>query len=76
VNLPIVLRKETREAGRKGEVASKALCEMHALQTVSDDHDIGKFMSYNVLSPSYIAFVASLQTVSIPKNWKTAKQDP
>ena len=33
-------------------------------------------MSYDALSPSYRAFVASLQTTSIPKDWKTAKQDP
>ena len=33
-------------------------------------------MSYEALSPSYRVFVASLQTVSIPKDWKAAKQDP
>ena len=33
-------------------------------------------MSYEALSPSYRAFVASLQTVSTPKDWKVAKQDP
>jgi hypothetical protein len=49
---------------------------MHALQTNSGDHDIGKFMSYKALSPSYRAFVASLQTVSIPRDWQSAKQDP
>jgi hypothetical protein len=76
VDLPIALRKETREAARKGEVARKALCEMHALQTVSDEHDISKFVCYEALSSSYRAFVASLQTVSIPNDWKTAKQDP
>ncbi|KAK1609157.1 hypothetical protein QYE76_032830 [Lolium multiflorum] len=76
VDLPIALRKETREAAKKGEVARKALCEMHALQTVSDEHDISKKNSYEALSPSYRAFVASLQTVSIPNDWKTAKQYP
>jgi hypothetical protein len=45
------------------------------LQTVSDEHDIRKFVSYEALSPSYRAFVASLQTVSISNDWKTAKQD-
>jgi hypothetical protein len=76
VDLPIVLQKETHEATKTGEVARKALCEMHALQTVSDDHDIGNFMSYDALSPSYREFVASLQTVSISNDWKTVKQDP
>ena len=47
-----------------------------ALQTVRDDHDIGNFVSYEALSPSFRAFFASLQTMSIPKDWKTAKQDP
>jgi hypothetical protein len=47
VDLPIVLRKGKRE------VARKTLCETHALQTVSNDHDIGNFMSYETLSPSY-----------------------
>lgn len=76
VDLPIALRKETREAAKKGEVGRKALCEMHALQTISDEHDISKSVSYEALSPSYRSFVASLQTVSIPNDWKTTKQDP
>jgi hypothetical protein len=76
VDLPIALRKGTREAARKSDMARKALCETHALQTDSGDHDIGKFMSYKALSPSYRAFVASLQTVSIPRDWQSAKQDP
>jgi hypothetical protein len=75
VDLPIALRKGTREAAMKGEVERKALCEMHAQQTIFDGHDIGNFVSYESLSPSYRAFVASLQTVSIPKDWKIAKQD-
>jgi hypothetical protein len=33
----------------------------------SDEHDI---------SPSYRAFIASLQSVMIPRDWKAAKQDP
>ncbi|XP_048527792.1 uncharacterized protein LOC125507164 [Triticum urartu] len=72
VELPIALRKPTREAARKGEVARKALPKDDAC----DDLDIGNFVSYKALSPSYKAFVASLQTVSIPKDWKAAKQDP
>ncbi|XP_044318516.1 uncharacterized protein [Triticum aestivum] len=72
VELPIALRKPTREAARKGEVARKALPKDDAC----DDLDIGNFVSYKALSPSYKAFVASLQTVSIPRDWKAAKQDP
>jgi hypothetical protein len=56
---------------QKGRLFAK----MHSLQTIFDGHDIGNFVSYESLSPSYRAFVASLQTVSIPKDWKTAKQD-
>ena len=67
-----MLRIATCEAARKGEVARKALPKDDAC----DDLDIGNFVSYKALSPSYKAFVASLQTVSIPKDWKAAKQDP
>ena len=61
----LALRKGTREA------AQKALPP-----EVFDDHDIGNVVSYQALSPSYRVFVASLQTVSMPKDWKAAKQDP
>jgi hypothetical protein len=50
-----------------------SLRNAYALQTVFDDEDIGKFMSYDALYPSYRVFVASLQTISISKDWKTAK---
>jgi hypothetical protein len=60
VDLPIALRKGTREAAIKGEAEMKALCEMHALQTVFYGDDIRNFVSYESLSPSYRAFVASL----------------
>ena len=33
-------------------------------------------MSYEGLSPSYRAFAASLQLVSVPTDWKVAQQDP
>jgi hypothetical protein len=61
---------------RKSDVAKKALYEMHALQTDSGDHDNGKFMSYKALSLSHRAFVASVQTVTIPRDWQSTKQDP
>jgi hypothetical protein len=37
---------------------------------------IRNYVSYKCLSPSYRAFVASLQSISIPTDWKAAKQDP
>jgi len=57
MELPIALRKGTCEAAQKALPSE-----------VFDDHDIGNFVSYEALSPSYRAFVASLQTVSIPKD--------
>ena len=60
----IVLRKGTHETAKKD------------LQPALNEHDTGYFVSYEALSPSYRAFVASLQSVSVPKDWKSAKQDP
>ena len=62
--LPIALRKERRGAGREPP-------DMYGFK-----HDISNYVSYDALSPSYKAFVASLQTVAIPRHWKEAKQDP
>ena len=45
VELPIALRKATREAARKGEMARKALP-----QDACDDLDIGKFVSYGAVT--------------------------
>ena len=33
-------------------------------------------VSYESLSPTYRAFIASLQSTKIPKDWKEAKLDP
>ncbi|WVZ58981.1 hypothetical protein U9M48_009193 [Paspalum notatum var. saurae] len=41
-----------------------------------DENDIANYVSYESLSPSYKAFLASLQVAAIPRNWKEAKQDP
>ena len=38
-------------------------------------NDIANYVSYEALSPAYKAFVASLQSVSIPTDWKKAKED-
>jgi hypothetical protein len=37
------------------------------------EHDIANHMSYSHVSPVYRTFIASLQTVSIPKDWRCAK---
>ncbi|XP_078179902.1 uncharacterized protein LOC144573980 [Carex rostrata] len=39
-------------------------------------HDIAQFVSYSHISPVHGAFIASLNTVSIPKCWQVAKVDP
>jgi hypothetical protein len=39
-------------------------------------HDIAKFVSYENCSPSFKGFIASLDSTSIPKDWKEAFQDP
>jgi hypothetical protein len=40
------------------------------------EHDISNYVSYASLSPAYRAFVTSLQSVVIPKDWKEANHDP
>ncbi|XP_073109562.1 uncharacterized protein [Elaeis guineensis] len=66
LNVPIALRKPTRHAGISGRLKDG----------VGYKHDITNFVSYESLSPSYQSFIASLSSVSIPKNWKVAKEDP
>ena len=34
------------------------------------------YVSYESLPSEYRAFVTTLQSVQVPKNWKEAKQDP
>ena len=59
-NLPITLKKE---------VARKTLSKGNL------EHDISNYVTYEALSPSFRAFVASLQAVIVPKDWKEARQD-
>jgi hypothetical protein len=61
---PIALRKGIRAARIK------------TVQRHRFEHDISNYVSYNALSPSYKAFVASLQVLLIPRDWKTTKQNP
>jgi hypothetical protein len=62
--LPIALRKGTRvNAGVPA-------------QRYGFEHDISNYVSYTSLSPAYRAFIASLQSAYIPRDWKESKQDP
>ena len=63
-DLPIALRKEPR--AKDGMPPPR----------YGFEHDISNYVSYALLSPAYRTFVASLQSVVIPKDWKEAKQDP
>lgn len=40
------------------------------------EHDIGNYVSYASVSPAYKTFLASLQSVTIPRDWKEAKPNP
>src|SRR6266498_4672036 len=62
--MPIALRKETRTGAGVPP------------QRYGFDHDASNYVSYASLSSAYNAFLASLQSVSIPRDWKEAKQDP
>jgi hypothetical protein len=64
-DLPIALRKGTR-------AATSRPVKKYGFNV----HDISNYVSYEALSPSHLAFVASLQLVHIPTDWTVAKQDP
>ncbi|XP_073104431.1 uncharacterized protein [Elaeis guineensis] len=66
LNVPIALHKLTHHAGIPARLKDG----------VEYKYDITNFVSYESLSPSYQNFIASLSSVSIPKNWKVAKEDP
>jgi hypothetical protein len=40
-----------------------------------DENNISNYVSYDSLSSTYKAFVASLDSMQIPKDWREAKQD-
>jgi hypothetical protein len=69
VELPLAQRRDTRPNFGKPPVR-------YGFEHPSTDHDIANFLSYSHLSPTYRAFIASLQTVPIPKDWRCARQDP
>jgi hypothetical protein len=64
LNLPVALRKEPRATARKPP------------QRYDFEHDIANYMSYDLLSTGYRAFIASLQYVVIPTDWSAANRDP
>jgi hypothetical protein len=39
-------------------------------------HDVAQFVSYSNISPTHGAFIASLDSVTLPKCWQDAKEDP
>ncbi|XBJ01732.1 hypothetical protein VPH35_021306 [Triticum aestivum] len=64
-DLPIALRKCTR-----------AKAGIPEPKYGFDANDIGNYVSYEALSLAHKAFVASLQLVSLPTDWKASKVDP
>ncbi|WVZ87161.1 hypothetical protein U9M48_033847 [Paspalum notatum var. saurae] len=69
INLPIALRKEVRSKAGKPRVR-------YGFEDDNEDkNDIANYVSYESVSSTYRAFIASLQSVSIPRDWKEAKQD-
>lgn len=63
-DLPIALRKSTRTSAGVPP------------QRYGFEHDIGNYVSYASLSPEYKAFLASLQSIIVPRDWKEAKTKP
>jgi hypothetical protein len=65
-DLPIALRKSTRSSNTPPRLRDY----------VGYKHNIANFISYKHCSPSFQSFIASLDNVSIPNNWRSAKDDP
>nr|CAD41085.2 OSJNBb0011N17.2 [Oryza sativa Japonica Group] len=71
-NLPIAIRKGMRSnAGKPPQRYGFEIGDESG-----DENDIANYVSYTSLSSTYKAFVASLNSAIIPKDWKEAKQDP
>ena len=71
-DLPIALRKATRAATSRSVKKTSRSVKKYGFNV----HDISNYISYESLSPSYRAFVTSLQSVPIPTDWRVAQQDP
>jgi hypothetical protein len=65
-DLPIALRKTTRSTNILPRLKDY----------VGYKNNIAKFLSYKHCSHSFQTFIASLDPVLIPTNWKEAKDDP
>ena len=65
-DLPIALRKPNRSSNFATRLKDY----------VGYKHDIANFLSYKNCGPSFQSFIASLDSTSIPTNWKMAKDDP
>jgi hypothetical protein len=68
--LPIAIRKGTRS------IAGKPPSRYGFEDDNNNGNDISNYVSYENLSGGYRTFIASLQSVAIPRHWKEAKQDP
>lgn len=71
-DLPIALRREARSTAGKLPVryGFDDNCEGE------HSNEVSNYVSYGSLPSEYWAFVTTLQSVQIPKNWKEEKQDP
>ena len=70
-NLPIANRKGIRSTAGKPPIR-------YGFEEVEEENgnDIANYVSYSSLSPAYRAFIASFQSIVIPKDWREAKNDP
>ena len=72
IDLLIAIRKGTRS--NVGKDPSR-----YGFEDVNNDgsvNDIANYVSYESLSPAYKAFLASLQVVAVPRDWREANQNP
>jgi hypothetical protein len=66
-DLPIALRKSTRTTDIPAHLKD---------YVVGYKHDIANFVSYRKCKSAFQSFISSLDYVSIPTDWKLAKEDP
>jgi hypothetical protein len=66
VDYPIALRKPIR----------RTHIPAHLKDCIGYKHDLAKFVSYENCSSSFKGFLTSLDSTSLPKDWRDAVQDP
>jgi hypothetical protein len=71
-NLPITVRKGVRSNTGKPPLRYG----FEAQDEGDDENNISNYVSYDSLSSTYKAFVASLDPMQSPNDWREAKQDP